>query len=133
MNRISSLFNFIANKIGNVSMGTDATTITGAIKEHEDDIAGIKNSPAIKWYQFSSGSHSFPSGASTITISCPVTPSGYSTWLVGARSTNRLVTFTWAYSTGTITIYAYNSSSSAVTCYINGIVAYFNNSNKLTL
>ena len=133
MNRISSLFNFIGSKIGNVPMGTAAQTITGAIAEHEDDIAGIKNSPAIKWYQFSSGSHSFPSGASTITISCPATPSGYASWLVGARSTSRLVTFTWAYSSGTITINAYNSSSSATTCYINGIVGYFNNNNKLTL
>lgn len=133
MNRISSLFNFIANKLGNVSMGTTATTITGAIAEHEGDITGIKNSPAIKWYQFSSGSHSFPSGASTITINVPATPSGYTSWLVGARSTSRLVTFTWTYSSGTITINAYNSSSSATTCYINGIVGYFNNNNKLTL
>ena len=133
MNRISSLFNFIANKIGNVSMGTTATTITGAIAEHESDITGIKNSPAIKWYQFSSGSHSFPSGASTITISCPATPANHTAWMIGARSTSRLVTFVWNYSSGTITINAYNSSSSATTCYINGIVGYFNNSNKLTL
>lgn len=133
MNRISSLFNFIANKIGNVSMGTTATTVTGAIAEHESDIATIKNNPAIKWYQFSSGSHSFPSGASTITIDTPPTPSGYTSWLVGARSTSRYVTFTWTYSSGTITINAYNSSTSAVTCYANGIVGYFNNNNKLTL
>jgi len=33
MTLISSLLNFIANKIGNISMGTTATTITGAIAE----------------------------------------------------------------------------------------------------
>lgn len=33
MTLISSLLNFIANKIGNTSMGTTATTITGAIAE----------------------------------------------------------------------------------------------------
>lgn len=133
MNRISSLFNFIANKIGNTAMGTTAITITGAIAEHEGDITSIENNPAIKWYQFSSGSHSFPSGASTITINVPATPTGYTTWLVGARATSRYVTFTWTYSSGTITVNAYNSNSSAVTCYINGIVGYFSNSCKLTL
>lgn len=33
MTIISSILNFIANKIGNVSMGTSATTLTGAIAE----------------------------------------------------------------------------------------------------
>lgn len=33
----------ISNKIGNTSMGTTATTITGAVKEHETDITGINN------------------------------------------------------------------------------------------
>lgn len=47
MNRISSLFNFIANKLGNVSMGTTATTVTGAIAEHESDIASILNDISI--------------------------------------------------------------------------------------
>lgn len=43
MNIISSLFSFIANKIGNVTMGTEATTLTGAIAEHEGDITVINN------------------------------------------------------------------------------------------
>lgn len=133
MNRISSLLNFIANKLGNVTMGTTATTITGAIAEHESDIATLQTYPSIKWYRFSSGSHQFPSGASTITISTPATPSGYTAWLIGARSTSRLVTFTWTYSSGTITINAYNSSASAVTCYVNGMVGFFNNSYLITL
>ena len=47
MNRISSLFNFIANKLGNVSMGTTATTVTGAIAEHESDITSILNDISI--------------------------------------------------------------------------------------
>lgn len=33
MNRISSLFHFIGEKLGNVSMGTTAATVTGAIAE----------------------------------------------------------------------------------------------------
>ena len=133
MNRISSLFNFIGTKIGNVSMGTSANTITGAIAEHESDITTLQTNPAIKWYRFSSGSHQFPSGASTITINVPSTPSGYTSWLVGARSTSRLVTFTWTLASGTITINAYNSSASAVTCYVNGMVGFFNNSYLMTL
>lgn len=38
MNILSSLLNFIGDKIGNVSMGTTATTLTGAIAEHESQI-----------------------------------------------------------------------------------------------
>lgn len=41
MNIISSLFTFIAELIGNVTMGTTATTLTGAIAEHESDISTI--------------------------------------------------------------------------------------------
>lgn len=41
MNILSSLLNFIANKIGNVSMGTSATTLTGAIAEHETQINSL--------------------------------------------------------------------------------------------
>lgn len=44
MNRISSLFSFLANKIGNVTMGTSATTLTGAIAEHESDLATMQSS-----------------------------------------------------------------------------------------
>lgn len=47
MNRISSLFNFIANKLGNVSMGTTAQTITGAIAEHESDISTLQNNVSV--------------------------------------------------------------------------------------
>lgn len=47
MNRISSLFNFIANKIGNVTMGTTATTITGAIAEHESDISTLQQNVSV--------------------------------------------------------------------------------------
>ena len=48
MNRISSLFNFIANKIGNVTMGTTATTITGAIAEHESEISTLSENTSIE-------------------------------------------------------------------------------------
>lgn len=44
MNVISSLFSFLADKIGNVTMGTTATTLTGAIAEHESDISTINTS-----------------------------------------------------------------------------------------
>jgi hypothetical protein len=50
MNILSSLLNFIANKIGNVDMGTSAATLTGAIAEHETQINSLAaNSPAIFW------------------------------------------------------------------------------------
>lgn len=41
MNVLSSLLNFIGNKIGSTTMGTTATTLTGAIAEHESDISSI--------------------------------------------------------------------------------------------
>lgn len=51
MNILSSLLNFIANKIGNVNMGTSATTLTGAIAEHETQINSLAvNNPAIFWH-----------------------------------------------------------------------------------
>lgn len=52
MNRISSLFSFIASKIGNVTMGTTATTITGAIAEHEEALSTLTTTTlpdAITW------------------------------------------------------------------------------------
>lgn len=133
MNRISSLFNFIANKIGNVSMGTTATTLTGAIAEHESDITILRNKPAIKYYFFSTGSHSWPAGASSFTVQIPATPSGYTLWAMHPRSTNRNVTFILAFSSGQITINAYNASSAAVTGVVNGYAIYLNTSNALTL
>ena len=138
MNRISSLFNFIANKIGNVSMGTTATTITGAIAEHEGDITSIKNNPDIKWYRFSvysdgESSRSWPPGATTVTVNVPRTPSGYTSWVFGVRSTSRFVTYTWTNTSGSVTIHVYNSNSSAVTCYVNGFAVFLKNSNQLSL
>lgn len=52
MNIISSLFDFLADKIGNVSMGTTATTITGAIAELKGlttTITGTTIPSAIGW------------------------------------------------------------------------------------
>ena len=43
MTIISSLFNFIAEKIGTTSMGTTATTLTGAISELKGLITGLTN------------------------------------------------------------------------------------------
>lgn len=39
---ITTYLNSIVAKIGNSAMGTSATTVTGAIREHETDIAGLK-------------------------------------------------------------------------------------------
>jgi len=47
MNRISSILNFIANKLGNVTMGTTATTITGAIAEHESEISTLQSNVSV--------------------------------------------------------------------------------------
>lgn len=38
MNTLSSLLIFIGNKLGDTSMGTTASTITGAIHEHQEKI-----------------------------------------------------------------------------------------------
>lgn len=46
LNRISTMVKnvrYIWNKIGTASMGTTATTITGAIAEHEQDISGLNS------------------------------------------------------------------------------------------
>lgn len=135
MNRISSLFNFIANKIGNTAMGTTATTLTGAIKEHEDDIAGIISHPDIKWYRWSTGSQSWASGLTTTTVQVPATQTGYTSWVIGGRATSRYVSFTWTYdgATGTLTLSVYNSNSSATSCYVNGFMVYFNNNDQLSV
>lgn len=42
MTVISSILNFIANKIGNISMGTTATTLTGAIAEINAKSTGVQ-------------------------------------------------------------------------------------------
>lgn len=41
MNVLSSMLSFIAEKIGSTTMGTTATTLTGAIAEHESDISTL--------------------------------------------------------------------------------------------
>jgi len=53
MNRISSILNFIANKLGNVTMGTTATTITGAIAEHESQINTLNENTSIETVRLS--------------------------------------------------------------------------------
>ena len=133
MNRISSLFNFIANKLGNVSMGTTAQTITGAIAELKSSVTILQTKPALKYYFFSTGSRSWPAGASSFTVQIPATPSGYYLWAMHPRSTNRNITFVLAFSSGQITINAYNASSAAVTGVVNGYAIYLNANNILTL
>ena len=113
MNRISSLFNFIASKIGNVTT--------------------LQTKPALKYYFFSTGSRSWPAGASSFTVQIPTAPTGYAVWAMHPRSTNRNVTFVLAFSSGQITINAYNASSAAVTGVVNGYAIYLNTSNALTL
>lgn len=46
MNVLSSILNFIGNTIGSETMGTTATTLTGAIAEHESDIAELQTDRA---------------------------------------------------------------------------------------
>ena len=133
MNRISSLFNFIGNKIGNVSMGTTATTVTGAIAELKSAVTALQTKPAFKYYFFSTGSRSWPAGASSFVVQIPTTPSGYYLWAMHPRSTNRNVTFVLAFGSGQITINAYNASSAAVTGVVNGYAIYLNANNILTL
>lgn len=133
MNRISSLFNFIANKIGNVSMGTTATTVTGAIAELKNSVTTLQTKPALKYYFFSTGSRSWPAGASSFTVQIPATPSGYTLWAMHPRSTNVSVDFFLGFSNGTITINAYNRSTAAITCAINGYAVYLNTSNAVSL
>ena len=41
MNVLSSILSFIAEKIGNVAMGTEAESLTGAIAEHQSTIADM--------------------------------------------------------------------------------------------
>lgn len=134
MNIISSLFNFIGNKIGNTAMGTTATTLTGAIAEHETQITELQTNPNVKWYFFSTGTQSWASGSSTYTITIPTAENGYYRWVVGDRSTNRNVTYIWALSgTDQLTFYAYNSSASAASGVINGFLVLMKNDAQITL
>lgn len=59
MNILSSILSFIAEKIGNTTMGTTATTVTGAINELHDkvdadipDLISNSISNALKWKIF---------------------------------------------------------------------------------
>lgn len=56
MNILSSILSFIAEKIGNTAMGTEAETLTGAIAEHQstlsdlgDDVTDITNRMGGSW------------------------------------------------------------------------------------
>lgn len=134
MNRISSLFNFIANKIGNVAMGTTANTVTGAIAEHETDITHLQEFPALKYYYFSTGTRSWPSGTTTATVEVPNAPSdAYQTWCFGPRATNVHLRFVLAFQQGQVTIYGYNDTNAAISCAVNGFMVYLNTDNAITL
>jgi len=67
-NRISTMVKnvrYIWNKIGTASMGTTATTITGAIAEHESDISTLNSKLKVKEYTSSSGFTGLDSQLST--------------------------------------------------------------------
>lgn len=114
MNVLSSLLNFIGNKIGSTSMGTSATTITGAIAEHENDISGItSNLGPMKWSTFNVSAGSsinlyMPSGsAHMIMIMCP-SAAGRAFSLMSVTSTGTVVSSD-VYNGGAI---SYNVSTS---------------------
>lgn len=134
MNRLSTILKSIINVIGNVTMGTSATTLTGAIAEHETQLTELQTSPSIKWYYFSTGTQTWASGLSTYTVTIPTALSGYYRWVVGDRSTNRNVSYIWAFGGNgtTLTLYVYNSSSSSASGVIGGMIIFVNNDLNIT-
>lgn len=83
MNKLSSMLTFLINKIGNTTLGTAATTITGAIAEvfakaskTETDLSEYMIRIALN-----TGEHSTAAGTGTInynyTISDEAIPAGY--------------------------------------------------------
>lgn len=84
-NKLSSILAFIGEKIGGVTMGTTATTLTGAIAEHESDIATINSNIATtpvklddanygtdprKYYYIDTSADNTPSTSSWFFIRC---------------------------------------------------------------
>ena len=130
MNVISSLFNFIGNKIGNVSMGTTATTLTGAIAEHESDINGIKDNPSLKWKTVSEEVTIVP-GGSLITLSTQFpTLSGYGRQIFNVRcASNNIFCTGYKYDTDGVTpqLRMHSLASSTVTIYVNLVYLYLSN------
>lgn len=73
----------LSDLVGNTAMGTTATTVTGAIAEHEGDITSLNNNlnSLIIVREFFSSEVTLNAGATTtVTVSCAVT--GYT--LLGA-------------------------------------------------
>lgn len=80
LNRISTMIKnvrYIWSKIGTASMGTTATTITGAIAEHETDISGLNSNLNIPSY--------FLAMAAKTNITIPVAPDSslQISWFIG--------------------------------------------------
>lgn len=125
-NSLQEQINDLNGKFGSTAMGTSADTVTGAIKEHEDDITKLKSQ--ILAVRFSDTPSNKTTGNKTKTVTIP---SGYSLLTnhpFGIQvSGNATVTVPEASvslsgTTATVTYYLYNPSSSTATVIITGDV-----------
>ena len=134
MNVISSLLNFIGNKIGNVAMGTTATTLTGAIAEHESQINDLVNKPSMHWRHVASNDYSVSLGANeatTYTFPDVTMPniSGYTRFAVPRTTSSNVVATGWAFdSSNHPMVYVRNLRSSSSSAMIRLNLFYLNNS-----
>lgn len=90
-NRISTMVKnvrYIWNKIGTASMGTTATTITGAIAEHESDISTLNSKLILFKNVQRQVTQNNTSDVWKMNTTFPP-KSGYSRVIVGARSNNQ--------------------------------------------
>lgn len=133
-NRISTMVKnvrYIWNKIGTASMGTTATTITGAIAEHESDISTLNSkfdtidSKALVAVRFSTTLSNIAadgSGNKTVNYVCPsgYTAIGCCCWADSA--VNRFVIWTYLASQTALQVMYLNLRTSAASLGVKGLV-----------
>lgn len=85
-----------------------------------------------RWRIVSTGSQTWAPGSTTYTISGLTGQTGFTAWVIGLRATSRYISAVWLLSGSTLTLTVYNSSSSSVTAYVNGILTYFKNDNQIS-
>lgn len=129
-NRISTMVKnvrYIWNKIGTASMGTTATTITGAIAEHESDISTLNSKTTSYLLSASVSSQSFTAGEIRAIQFTLTVPTGFRVISISDVSNFAYligVPITWGLGDGQVTVYMNYFANTALTNKKLSIRAY---------
>lgn len=121
-----TLVDFPIYKVVIDGVAIDSVTMIASTVKTAEELNILAAIPAMQWHLFSTGTTTWAAGTTTTDITVPEGRTGYTRFVIGLRSTSRLVSARWALSGTTITLSVYNEASSSVTCTINGILAYLN-------